>query len=211
MYDRKTPYMIQYVFNVQRQLGRDDGGGNRLSRVSEQAARAHVRRQRGDSGPWQPPDAPAVSGVHQDSGDRQRRRSEVQLDGLEGDPPSRRWTVGAVGYTLSKSTDNGSGIRVLNGDALFPQNSNCFECEWGLSIFDVRHRLVMSVLYELPFGAGKPFLQEGVGGAHFRRLAGERDHQQVERLPERPGQPARTSPTPARDLPSEPRVWPGSQ
>ena len=51
-------------------------------------------------------------------------------------------------YTLSKSTDNGSGIRVLNGDALFPQNSNCFECEWGPSIFDVRHRMVMSVLYE---------------------------------------------------------------
>ena len=66
-----------------------------------------------------------------------------------------------VGYTLSKSEDNGSGIRVLTGDALFPQNSNCFECEWGLSIFDVRHRLVTSVLYELPFGPGKPFLKDG--------------------------------------------------
>ena len=61
-----------------------------------------------------------------------------------------------VGYTLSKSTDNGSGIRVLNGDALFPQNSNCFECEWGLSIFDVRHRFVTSVLWELPFQPGGP-------------------------------------------------------
>src|SRR4030095_11573188 len=70
-----------------------------------------------------------------------------------------------VGYTLSKSEDNGSGIRVLNGDALFPQNSNCFECEWGPSIFDVRHRMVASVLYELPFGGDKPFLQEGIGSA----------------------------------------------
>src|SRR5262249_1197680 len=69
------------------------------------------------------------------------------------------------GYTLSKSTDNGSGIRVLNGDTLFPQNSFCLECEWGPSVFDVRHRFVASVLYELPFGSGKPFLQEGVGGA----------------------------------------------
>jgi hypothetical protein len=67
------------------------------------------------------------------------------------------------GYTLSKSTDNGSGIRVLNGDALFPQDSTCFDCEWGLSIFDVRHRIVTSVLYELPFGSDKPFLQEGIG------------------------------------------------
>src|SRR4030095_3401911 len=48
-----------------------------------------------------------------------------------------------VGYTLSKSKDNGSGIRVLNGDALFPQNSNCAAdevksgCEWGASLFRV--------------------------------------------------------------------------
>jgi hypothetical protein len=69
------------------------------------------------------------------------------------------------GYTLSKSTDNGSGIRTLNGDTLFPQNSFCLDCEWGPSVFDVRHRLTASVLYELPFGPGKPFLQDGVGGA----------------------------------------------
>jgi hypothetical protein len=76
-----------------------------------------------------------------------------------------------IGYTLSKSEDNGSGIRTLNGDALFPQDSNCAAnkvdsgCEWGLSIFDVRHRIVSSILYELPFGDGKPFLQSGVGAA----------------------------------------------
>ena len=70
-----------------------------------------------------------------------------------------------AGYTLSKSTDNGSGIRVLNGDTLFPQNSFCLECEWGLSVFDVRHRFVSSILYELPFGDGKPFMQTGIGSA----------------------------------------------
>jgi hypothetical protein len=70
-----------------------------------------------------------------------------------------------AGYTLSKSMDNGSGIRVLDGDTLFPQNSFCFSCEWGLSVFDVRHRFISSILYELPFGEGKPFLQTGAGGA----------------------------------------------
>src|SRR6185503_3264528 len=69
------------------------------------------------------------------------------------------------GYTLSKSEDNGSGIRTLNGDTLFPQNSNCLDCEWGLSVFDVRHRFVASILYELPFGDGKPFAQTGAAGA----------------------------------------------
>jgi len=68
-------------------------------------------------------------------------------------------------YTLSKSTDNGSGIRTLGSDTLFPQNSFCLECEWGPSVFDVRHRFVASVIYELPFGDHKPFAQSGVGAA----------------------------------------------
>jgi hypothetical protein len=34
-----------------------------------------------------------------------------------------------------------------------------------LSVFDVRHRFVSSILYELPFGRDKPFLHNGVGGA----------------------------------------------
>ena len=38
-------------------------------------------------------------------------------------------------------------------------------CEWGLSIFDVRHRIVSSILYELPFGDGQEVPQDGVGGA----------------------------------------------
>ena len=102
-----------------------------------------------------------------------------------------------VGYTLSKSEDNGSGIRVLNGDALFPQNSNCFECEWGLSIFDVRHRLVTSVLYELPFGPGKPLAETAWLPRDPGRLAGQRDRQQVQRLPAGIRPSASTSPTPA--------------
>ena len=70
-----------------------------------------------------------------------------------------------AGYTLSKSEDNGSGIRTLDGDTLFPQNSFCLDCEWGLSVFDVRHRFVASILYELPFGDGKPYMQTGIGAA----------------------------------------------
>ena len=34
-----------------------------------------------------------------------------------------------------------------------------------MSIFDVRHRFVSSILYELPFGDGKPFAETGVGAA----------------------------------------------
>src|SRR6185436_12993220 len=59
------------------------------------------------------------------------------------------------------------GISVLVGYTLFPQDSRCFDCEWGPSIFDVRHRLVASVLYELPFGPGKSIADSGAAGAIF--------------------------------------------
>ena len=73
-------------------------------------------------------------------------------------------------YTWSKSIDDTSGIRVQGSDTLFPQNSYCIECERGLSSFDVRHRSVTSVLYDLPVGKGKmvnidnPILNSVVGG-----------------------------------------------
>jgi hypothetical protein len=76
-------------------------------------------------------------------------------------------------YTYSKSLDNTSGVRVQGFDTLYPQNSNCLQCERGLSSFDVRNRLVTSVLYDLPIGRGKmldiknPVLNGAVGGWQF--------------------------------------------
>jgi hypothetical protein len=58
-------------------------------------------------------------------------------------------------YTFSKAIDDTSGIRTQGFDTLFPQNSDCIRCERGLSSFDVRHRSVTSILYDLPVGKGK--------------------------------------------------------
>jgi hypothetical protein len=44
---------------------------------------------------------------------------------------------------------------------LFPQNSYCGSSEKALSVFDTRNRFVTSLLYELPFGRGKRFLNAG--------------------------------------------------
>ncbi len=59
-----------------------------------------------------------------------------------------------VAYTWSKSIDETSGIRTEDSDSLFSQNGACQRCERGLSAFDVRHRLVISGLYDLPLGKG---------------------------------------------------------
>jgi hypothetical protein len=72
---------------------------------------------------------------------------------------TRRFSQGfsVIGsYTWAKSIDTTSGIRNQGNDTLYPQNSYCLSCERGLSAFDVHHRAVTSVLYDLPVGKGKP-------------------------------------------------------
>jgi len=167
MYDRKTPYMIQYVFNYQRQLDRVTALeigylGSRSKRLERMFDANEVTPGPGSLQNRRP--YPEFTKIQEIGNVAEAKYNSMAVK------LTRRLNRGLsalVGYTLSKSTDNGSGIRVLNGDALFPQNSNCFECEWGLSIFDVRHRFVTSVLYELPFGQGKPFAQTGVPAALF--------------------------------------------
>jgi hypothetical protein len=57
-------------------------------------------------------------------------------------------------YTYSKSLDDTSGIRTQSSE-LFPQDDRCITCEYGPSDFDVKHRVVGSVIYYLPIGAGR--------------------------------------------------------
>jgi hypothetical protein len=71
---------------------------------------------------------------------------------------TRRFSQGfsVIGcYTWSRSIDTTSGIRVQGYDTLYPQNSYCLACERGPSTFDTPHRMVTSVLYDLPVGKGK--------------------------------------------------------
>jgi hypothetical protein len=165
MYGRKTPYMIQYVFNVQRELGRNMSFeigylGSQSKRLERMFDANEVTPGPGNVQTRRP--YPEFTKIQEIGNVAEAKYNSMAMK------LTRRLDQGLsllVGYTLSKSEDNGSGIRVLNGDALFPQNSNCFECEWGLSIFDVRHRFVSSILYELPFGPGKPWAQRGVPGA----------------------------------------------
>ena len=67
-------------------------------------------------------------------------------------------------YTWGKSLDDTSGIRNQGNDNLYPQNSMCISCEYGRSAFDVKNRMVVSALYELPMGPGKllPVSNRGV-------------------------------------------------
>jgi len=61
-------------------------------------------------------------------------------------------------YTWSHSINDGS---VGGGESTGPENVNCLSCDKGPSVFDIRHNFTANVVYELPFGTGKQFLNKG--------------------------------------------------
>ena len=70
-----------------------------------------------------------------------------------------------VAYTYGRSIDEGAGGSDSSSDSskALPQNSYAPHSERGLSDFDVRQRLVVSPVYDLPFGKGRKFLTTGWG------------------------------------------------
>lgn len=60
-------------------------------------------------------------------------------------------------YTWSHSINDGS---VGGGESNGPENVNCLRCDKGPSVFDVRHNFTTNLVYELPFGPGKAFLND---------------------------------------------------
>ena len=61
-------------------------------------------------------------------------------------------------YTWSHSINDGS---VGGGESNGPENVNCLHCDKGPSVFDVRHNITANAVYELPFGKGKSYLNQG--------------------------------------------------
>ena len=160
--DRKTPYVDQYELIVERQLS-----DNSTLEVS------YLKTEGRDLQRWinlanqpVPGTAPVADrspfpefGLFQGAANV----GYSHYDSL-GIKFTRRYSAGLTilgSYTLSKSEDNGSGIRTLGTDPLNPQNSYCLSCEDGLSVFDQRHRFVTSLVYDLPFGPGRRYLAEG--------------------------------------------------
>jgi outer membrane receptor protein involved in Fe transport len=70
-----------------------------------------------------------------------------------------------VAYTLGDSKDNTSEHLSTQGSASFPQNSRDLEAWYGPSDYDVRHRLAVNFVAELPFGKNKKWAQSGAGAA----------------------------------------------
>ncbi|PYQ02005.1 MAG: TonB-dependent receptor [Acidobacteria bacterium] len=77
---------------------------------------------------------------------------------------SNGWSFG-VSYTLGDSKDNSSEQLTTQGSNAFPQEARNFEPWYGPSDYDVRHRLAVNFVAELPFGKGKRWATSEVGNA----------------------------------------------
>lgn len=163
--NRRTPYVKQFTFNIQHQLSNSTvlevgylgSIGDKLQRLMSH--NASVPGAVGSNAARQSfPEFSVIQYVSSNS------YSSYNSGSLK---LTRRLSNGLsymVSYTYSKSLDAGSGISPQNGAAVNRQASNgwCAPCEYGLSDFDTRHRFVTSVLYELPFGKGKPMFSSGL-------------------------------------------------
>jgi len=162
MYNRRTPYSIQYLLNVQRELGDDTAVEvGYMGSVSHRLESLRVYNEAipGPTGsvasrsPY--PELGRIQEVD-GSGNANYNALSVKLQ--------RRFSKGLTyifGYTWSRSIDIGSAIRSAESDTLFPQDSYNLSAERGLSTFNTAHRSVTSVLYELPVGKGRRFLNGG--------------------------------------------------
>jgi len=71
-------------------------------------------------------------------------------------------------FTWAHSIDNASDpLDAGAGNRSFPRNSFNLRAERGASDFDVRRRVTMDFIYEIPLGRGRQFLSEGAFGRVF--------------------------------------------
>ena len=78
----------------------------------------------------------------------------------------RRFSGGlsfVAAYTYAKSLDTASGLDGTDQ----PQDNYNMRGEYGLSDFDMRQRVTLSGVWQLPFGAGRRWLQAGIPSHAF--------------------------------------------
>ena len=162
-YAHRTAYSEVFLFDVQKQLGKDwmfeAGYMGNVSRHLYGFQNANYSVPDGLLGNTKPtsissrtpyPNYGVIQLVH-DSGIGNYNSFAFQVN--------KRFSNGfnlISSYTYSKSMDDTSGIRTQSSE-LFPQNDLCISCEYGPSDFDVKHRVVASAIYYLPVGAGRMY------------------------------------------------------
>jgi hypothetical protein len=75
-------------------------------------------------------------------------------------------------YTWSRSRDDASAFLASDGNDNTPQDSRNLDAEWGPSDFDVRHRLLLSVIWQVPAPRRSALLRNWQVSAVFTAQSG---------------------------------------
>ena len=151
--DLRTPYVQQWNFGIQRQLGKSrvfeiayvgSKGTHLIDSRNINQPQPSVNRQNPGPNPYFSEidiiESQANSTYHSLQWRLQRRlRQGLSL---------------LASYTYAKSIDDASGFFNTTGDPNFPQNSYNLSAERGRSDFDIRQRLTLSYAYDLPVFKG---------------------------------------------------------
>ena len=151
--DLRTPYIQQWNFGVQRQLGK-----SRVLEIAYVGSKGtHLIDSRNINQP-QP-------SVNQQNPGPNPHFSEIDIiesqansiyHSLQARLQQRLWRGLSLlaSYTYAKSIDDASGFFNTTGDPNFPQNSYDLSAERGRSDFDIRQRFTLSYAYDLPVFKG---------------------------------------------------------
>jgi hypothetical protein len=162
IYGNRTPYVIQDNLNIQRQLGSQT--------VFEVGYIGSVGRKLPMNQAVNVPLPSATTSIISRTPDPYLGR----IQEIENSDKSnynalvlklqRRLSSGLtflVSHTYSRSIDLGSELRQYGNDVQYSQSGYDLEANRGPSAFNATHRFTTSLTYELPFGKGKHFLNNG--------------------------------------------------
>jgi len=149
----RTPYLQEWNFGVQRQLGRP-----RVLEIAYVGSKGtHLIDSRNINQP-QPSVNPENPGPNPDFSEIDIIESQANstYDSLQARLRQRLWQGLSLlaSYTYAKSMDDASGFFNTTGDPNFPQNSYDLSAERGRSDFDIRQRFTLSYAYDLPVFKG---------------------------------------------------------
>jgi hypothetical protein len=91
---------------------------------------------------------------------------------LGGDRQLFRGIAFHAAYTWSTSRDDASAFLASDGNDNTPQDSRNLDAEWGPSDFDVRHRLVLSAIWQVPAPRRSALLRNWLVSAVFTAQSG---------------------------------------
>jgi hypothetical protein len=166
----RNPYMQQWSIGVQRELFA--GTTVEVNYIGTHGSNLLMRRNIAQARPYDPAHPLPVNAR------KPYPNFEVYIDSEWGGRSSYnalntkvehrgRGSILTLAYTWARSTDlksaaAGIGASGFNGWQGFLDNSNP-ERDYGLSDFDVDHRLVGSFVYNLPFGSGEKIAGDATG------------------------------------------------